>query len=123
MNPRVGYTLVLCGESRCATDVHDRAVAAMRRVVRSSRLGVLVVARCPVGRVACGLRPPGLMLVLQPTDARQRPIGPAVRVGPLLTDEDVAAVEAWVRDGRFDAELLPERLVSLHRMMRAYVRN
>jgi hypothetical protein len=95
----------------------------MRRVVRSSRLGVLVVARCPLGYLACGLRSPGQILVLQPCDARQRPIGPAVRLGPLLTDEDVTVAEAWVREGRFDPELLPERLVSLHRMMRSYVRN
>jgi hypothetical protein len=96
----------------------------MRRAVRSSRLGVLVVAPgCSIGHLACGLRSPGPVLVLQPSDAWQRPIGPAVRVGPLLTDKDVAVAEAWVRGARFDPDLLPERLVSVHRMMRAYVRN
>ena len=114
---------MFCGDSECATDVRDRALVAMRRAVRSSRLGVLVVARCPVGRLACGLRSPGSMLVVQPTDARQRPAGPAVRVGPVLTLEDVTAVEAWLREVRFDPELLPGRLVSLHRMMRAHAHN
>jgi hypothetical protein len=123
VSPPVGYALVLCGASRCVTELHDHALSAMRRVVRSSRLGVLVVARCPVGRLACGMCPPGPIVVVQPSDARQRPTAPAVRVGPLLTVEDVEIAEAWLREARFDPELLPERLVSLHRMMRAYVRN
>lgn len=94
------YTLVLCGASRCVSELHDHALSAMRRVVRSSKLGVLVVARCPVGRLACGMRPPGPIVVVQPSDARQRPTTPAVRVGPLLTVEDVEIAEAWLREAR-----------------------
>ena len=118
-----GYTLVICLARACGTEQTNRAAAALRECVRSSRHAVLIVSGCSLGAVGCRLRPPGPVVLVQPCDIHRRPIGPAIRVGPLRTDDDVAAVQAWIRTARFDLALLPPRLVTLHRATRAAMHN
>lgn len=61
--------------------------------------------------------------MVQPCDRHRQPVGCAVLVGPLLADADVAAVEAWLRSGRFDSMLLPAHLRTAHRAVHGAVRN
>ncbi|WP_219412708.1 hypothetical protein [Pseudonocardia nigra] len=119
-----GFTLLLCAGGRCRTEQYERAVAALREVVRTTALGVLVVSPgCVLGPFSCRLRAAGPVLVVQPCDARRRPTRSAVRAGPLCIDEDVAVVAAWLRAGRFDAALLPGRLQTARRTAAAAARN
>lgn len=118
-----GYTLVVCAAPACVTEQPNRATEALRDCVRSSRHGVLVVSGCSLGAVGCRLRPTGALILAQPCDVDRRPTGPAVRVGPLRSDDDVAAVQAWIRAARFDPALLPPHLVALHRTTRAAMHN
>jgi hypothetical protein len=55
------------------------------------------------------------VVLVQACDARRRPTGVAVRVGPLRTSADVGALTAWLRAGRLDPAGLPARLLDLHR--------
>lgn len=118
-----GYTLVICAASACRPEKPNRVAAALRECVQSSRHGVLIVSGCSVSAIGCRLRPAGLVVVVQPCDVHRRPTGLAVRVGPLRSDDDVAAVQAWIRHARFDPALLPPHLVMLHRTTRAAMYN
>jgi len=62
----------------------------LRDCVRDSRGGVLVVSGCAVGPLACRMRAPGPVALVQPCDANRDPVCPAVRVGPIRTDDDIA---------------------------------
>ncbi len=112
-----GYTLVLCSAPACDTAVEgpDRTTAAMSDCVRSSQHGVLVVSGCTLGSVACRLRPSGPLVLVQPCDVHRRPTGPAIRVGPLRTDDDLVTVQNWIQAGRLDPALLPAHLITVHR--------
>ena len=112
-----GYTLVLCSAPTCDTAVEgpDRVAAAMSDCVRSSRHGVLVVSGCTLGPVACRLRPPGPLVLVQPCDVHRRPTGPVIRVGPLRTGADLDTVRNWIQAGRLDPALLPSHLITVHR--------
>lgn len=118
-----GYTLVICAGPACGTAQPDRATAALRECVRSSQHGVLVLSGCSLGAVGCRFRPTGPLVVVQPCDVHRRPTGQAVRVGPIRTDDDLAAVQTWIRIARFDPALLPPHLVALHHTTRAAMHN
>lgn len=62
------------------------------------------------------------MPVVQPYDAERRPTACAIRIGPILSEAAVAAVEGWVRGARLDPRLLPAHLVQ-HRNTLASTRN
>jgi hypothetical protein len=81
--------------------------------------GVLVVAGCTLGAVVCRLRPPAPLVVVQPCDVQRRPIGPAVRVGPLRSRADVTELVLWLGRARFDVDALPDRLAVTHRAVGA----
>jgi hypothetical protein len=91
--------------------------------VRDSRGGVLVVSGCTVGSVVCRLREPGPVLLVQPCDANRDPICPAVRVGPIRSEDDIAEVRDWLRGGRLDPASLPAHLTALHRAAGAATSN
>lgn len=115
-----GFTAVVCGAAGC----DDGAVLdALRAVVRSSPQGVLVRSGCTLGPVACRLRVPGALVLVQPCDARGAPAGAAVRVGPLVTDHDRRTVARWLGGGPLDPTALPTHLTGLHRRTRAAARN
>ena len=118
-----GYTVVICAAPACSTEQSNGISAALRDCVRSSRHGVLVVSGCYLGAISCRLRPVGPLVLVKPCDAHRRPTGPVVCVGPLRSDDDVAAVQEWIRIARFDPALLPPHLVALHRTTRAAMHN
>jgi hypothetical protein len=120
---RGGFTAVLCTASRCG--VGDGATAAgplvdaLRATVRASRLGVLVSTGCLVGEGVCLRRPAAPIVLVQPCDEHRRPTSAALRIGPLRTVADVDVLEAWLRAGRLDPELLPVHLLDMHRRIAA----
>lgn len=116
-----GFTLVLCAAASCRPA--EPLFAELRESVRASRHGVLVVSGCLSGPVSCRLRPGGHVLLLQPCDADRRPRGPAVRIGPVRTEQDRRDVRSWIERGRFDPHLLPAHLVTEHRRVTAAAAN
>jgi hypothetical protein len=107
------YTVVACAAVPCRAEIADDLRAALRECVARSARGVLLVAGCTMGPTGCRLRLPGAVVVVQPCDAQRRPVGAAVRVGPVRTAEDVTAVRDWLSAARFDAAALPARLTAL----------
>lgn len=118
-----GYTAVLCGAPPCLEHAADEVAESVRRCVRRSWHGVLVRAGCTLGATACRLRPAGPLVLVQPCDAKQRPTGYAIRVGPLCTVADVRALSAWLLVGDLDPTRLPAHLVATHRTVRSAARN
>ena len=118
-----GSTIVLCTASGCCTPLHMPLLVALRDTVRASVHGILVTSGCLLGAVACRTRPSGPLLLVQPCGVDRQPVGCAVLIGPLQDDADVAAVGAWLRDGRFDPRLLPVRLRTVQRGLSAAARN
>ncbi|MHA6793470.1 hypothetical protein ACVGVM_08100 [Pseudonocardia bannensis] len=112
-----GFTVVACTADGCrATPAEtSRTGEMLREVVRASRHGVLVSTGCLLGATTCRLRPSAPLVLVQPCDADRRPTRPAVRIGPLRTAADVAALERWLRSGRYDPALLPAHLLDVHR--------
>jgi hypothetical protein len=117
------FTVVACAAVPCHGQQADELRAALQECVAGSPLGVLVVAGCTMGATGCRLRPAGPVLVVQPCDAERRPVGPAIRVGPVRTAQDVEAVRNWLGAARFDPAALPARLTVLHRATRTAARN
>jgi hypothetical protein len=109
-----GYTVVACAAVPCRGEPADALRAALRDCVAGSAMGVLVVAGCTMGPTGCRLRRPGPVVVVQPCDAERRPLGAAVRIGPVRSAGDVDAVRDWLRAARFDPAALPARLTALH---------
>jgi hypothetical protein len=113
------FTAVLCTAPGCGIDddgtVAGRLIDALRGAVRASRHGVLVTTGCLFGSAACGVRATAPVVLVQACDAERRPIGLAVRVGPLRTTADVDVLVSWLRAGRLDPAALPARLLDFHR--------
>ena len=118
-----GYTVLRCAAPECGSAMVTELLAVLRECVSSSRGGVLVSTDCTFGRLACRLRPSGPVLLVQPCDGERRPTRSAVRVGPLRTLDDVAAVQDWLRAGWINAAGLPARLTALDRDTRAAATN
>ncbi|WP_433274097.1 hypothetical protein ACQPZA_24390 [Pseudonocardia xinjiangensis] len=114
-----GFTAVLCTATGCGTGDEGTVAAplldVLRSAVRSSRHGVLVTTGCLFDGPACAMRATAPVVLVQACDARRRPTGVAVRVGPLRTSADVDALASWLRAGRLDPAELPARLLDLHR--------
>jgi hypothetical protein len=49
-------------------------------------------------------------MLVQPCDRDGRPNGTVIGIGPVLTDDDAAAVAEWLLDGSFDVTRLEPRL-------------
>lgn len=117
-----GFLVVLCGTARCGGPLQERATEVLGAAVRAASHSVLVRSGCTAGPVACRMRAPGPMVVVQPCDRRLRPAGPAVRIGPLRSDADLDALIDWLGADR-DPDRLPEHLAGTHRSMIAAGRN
>jgi hypothetical protein len=117
------YTMVACAAVPCRGAHADDLRAALRGCVAGSAHGVLVVAGCTMGPTGCRLRAPGPVLVVQPCDGERRPIGAAIRVGPVRTARDVEDVRDWLGAGRLDPGALPAHLTALHRWVATASRN
>ncbi|MHA6628705.1 hypothetical protein ACU61A_24970 [Pseudonocardia sichuanensis] len=118
-----GYTAVLCAAAPCRTETFGETTTTLRECVRTSRHGVLVTSGCTLGALSCRLRPPGPLLVVQPCDDERRPLGPAVRIGPVIRPDDISSIEGWIRGDRLDPTLLPSHLMGLHRRTRGAGQN
>jgi hypothetical protein len=101
---RSGFVAVRC--TACAA--HPALDETLREAVRGSRGGILVTTGCVAGG-GCG----GGFVVVQPCDDVQRPTRPALRIGPVHTTADLAAVANWLRAGRLDPRDLPAHLIGL----------
>ncbi|MEU6098767.1 hypothetical protein [Streptomyces sp. NPDC047079] len=100
------FTLAVCTSCQSATDqVRDE----LRRVVRDSAHGVMISTGCLREILDCAGRR-GLHAAVQPSAVDRRPTGAVVRLGPLVTAADGAAVGAWLRAGMPDDGTLPDRL-------------
>lgn len=112
-----GYTAVACVAPGCGLDddatVGSELVEALREVVRSSTLGVLVSGGCMLR--GCVQRPVAPVVVVQPCDAERSPTACAVAVGPLRTGADVEVFRAWLGAGDLDPRLLPPHLLDAAR--------
>jgi len=104
-----GYTAILCGAGPCHA---PQLAARLRDTVGAGRHGVLVISGCTVGGLACRVRAPGAMLVVQPCDTERRPTGRAIHVGP-IGPADVDAVTTWLAGAPLDPAALPARLTAL----------
>lgn len=122
-----GFTAFLCASSGCgvgdAGSTAARTLDTLRGAVGASRLGVLVSTGCLLGSSFCAARATSPVVLVQPCDAERRPTACAVLVGPLRTDEDVAAVAQWLVVGDLDPGLLAPHLVDVHRRLAAAARN
>ncbi|MFB4313979.1 hypothetical protein [Actinomadura sp. 21ATH] len=88
-------------------------MARLAAVTKQSRHGVLVRTGCLLDAPRCrsaGTHDSGTYLAVQPCDARRRPDGPAIRVGPILSRDDAEAVVSWLAEGELDAGALVPRL-------------
>ncbi|MFI9170172.1 hypothetical protein [Streptomyces lincolnensis] len=99
------FTLVTCASCDAPHEVMD----GLRHAVRGCAHGVLVSTGC-LSRVLHCRRDHGLYAAVQPCAVDRRPTGAVVRLGPLLTDADAAAVGVWLRAGMPDDGTLPDRL-------------
>lgn len=115
--PAHGVIVLLCKAGRCADGtIAEDLLAELGAYVSGTAHSVLISAPGCIRRPAdCQFRHPGTTLVVQPTDARQRPVGPAVPVGPVHTAADVRAVREWFDTGGGDPSLLPAHLRALQR--------
>jgi hypothetical protein len=101
---RTGFVAVHC--TACAA--HPALGETLREAVRGSRGGVLVRAGCLLG-AGCA----GGFVVVQPCDDASRPTRPALRIGPVRTTADLAALGNWLGAGRLDPRELPAHLLGL----------
>jgi hypothetical protein len=100
------FTLVVC--TACRDTADGQVVDALRRAVRDCPHGVMVATGCLDRFLHC--RPGrGAYAAVQACAADRRPTGAVVRLGPLVTEADAAAVGAWLRDGMPDDGTLPDR--------------
>ncbi|MER7837601.1 hypothetical protein ABTY98_17255 [Streptomyces sp. NPDC096040] len=102
------FTLVVCASCQAGT---DQVMDELRRVVRNSPQGVMISTGCLRKLLGCAGRR-GLHAAVQPCTADRRPTGAVVRLGPLVTAADAAAVGAWLRAGMPDDGTLPDRLLA-----------
>lgn len=110
---QTGYTAVLC--DTCDYDDALPVLDALGNSVRRSPHGVLVRTPCQLGQLWCRSRKKrqrtnGPILLVQPCDARRKPLGTVVAVGPIRTPEDLRAVTQWLESSPTSAEGLPARL-------------
>jgi hypothetical protein len=118
-----GYTLLICLAPGCNTAVSGRTREVLRECVRKSSGGVLVVTGCTLSPVVCRLRCSGPMILVQPCDGERQPTAPAIRIGPIRADPDIAAVQGWLSAADLRPELLPARLRRPHENARAAIAN
>jgi hypothetical protein len=105
------FNAVVCRSGPCA-GAAGGLLQQLRAATRRCPHGVLISGGCLLRAARC--RAPGhdsgAYLLVQPCDRDRRPRGIAIGVGPVLTDEDAAAVAEWLADGSLDAACLEPRL-------------
>ena len=110
---RTGFTVALC---QACGDPELPVLQHLRETIRRCPHGVLVSSSCLLGRLSCHTRtisgsPGGAIVVVQPCSSTSRePLGHAIRVGPLRTHADLAALARWLRQSRLTPGSLPPRL-------------
>jgi hypothetical protein len=94
-----GFTVVFCSRPECASGLPIRE--RLGAVVRQCPHGVLIGSPCPLGPAGCSVRDgradAGPVVVVQPcTGAERRPLGPALRLGPLCDEADLQQLCRWL---------------------------
>ncbi|MDP4509322.1 hypothetical protein [Nonomuraea turcica] len=108
------FTVAVCQADPCRP--HDPGFALLPQlaaIVRQRPQSVLVRTGCLLRAPRCqpgAAHDRGCYLVVQPCDARRRPSGAAIPIGPVLTRADAEAVAAWLADADLDADRLNPRL-------------
>lgn len=111
-----GFTAVVCHGSACGRRHGDAVVTGLRECVRRHPHGVLVSGGCLLGPLGChalstsGTRPAGSLLLVQPCSRDRNPVGPSLWIGPLATQDDIAAVCHWLDTGDLSTIALPAHL-------------
>jgi hypothetical protein len=110
------FTAAVCHGSACGREHGESVVAGLRDCIRRHPHGVLVSTGCLLGRLGCQAlgggtgRPAGALLIVQPCTVERRPAGLPIWVGPLSSEDEVAAVRHWLQTARLDSHLLPPGL-------------
>ncbi|WP_319448857.1 MULTISPECIES: hypothetical protein [unclassified Mycobacterium] len=97
----------------------------VRATVRRCDHGMLVLAECLLGKLACTSHrsAAGPVLILQPCAVDRRAAGPALWIGPITSDSDVVQVCGWIETGRWCLDNLPRHLHLMSRTARTAVTN
>lgn len=107
----VGFTVVVCDT---CDDEAPADLAVLRRTVRRTPHGMLVRARCALGRMWCHTRNSsgngGRAVLVQPCTTGRSPLGAAILIGPVRTADDLATVAQWLESTPMDATVLPPHL-------------
>lgn len=110
-----GFTVVLCDD--CEDDGELPILAVLRETIRRSSHGVLVRARCSLGRLWCHARktsgPAGRAVLVQPCTSSRTPLGTVILVGPVRTADDLAALARWLQSVPLTVTELPPRLCQI----------
>lgn len=110
---QTGFTVIVCDGCEGG---ELPLLAVLRDTIRRSPNAVLVRARCPLGRLWCHARKisapaeSGHLVLVQRCTSTRRPLGPVIPVGPVETDEDLAALTRWLETTSLSTEDLPSRL-------------
>lgn len=112
-----GFTVVFCEDCEdgdCEDNGELPILAVLRETIRRSPHGVLVRARCPLGRLWCHARrtsgPAGRAVLVQPCTVGRRPLGTVIVVGPVRTADDLTALARWLESVPLAVTGLPPRL-------------
>lgn len=107
-----GFNAVVCQSGPCVR-ASDSLLPELRAATRRSPHGVLISSGCVLRAARCRRAPShdsGAYLLVQPCDLDRRPLGTAIRIGPVLNGADAAAVADWLAGGSLDAACLESRL-------------
>ncbi|MGP4014783.1 hypothetical protein [Saccharopolyspora sp. 5N708] len=113
-----GFTVVLCDNCEHGGDLP--VLSNLREVIRRCPHGVLIRARCPLGRLWCHTRKTagpsaGHVVLVQPCTSTRRPVGAVIPVGPVRSTEDLAALARWLESTPLSPAELPRRLREIPR--------
>jgi hypothetical protein len=113
------FNAVVCRSGACSGTA-KQLLQWLRAATRRCPHGVLISADCLLRAPRCQApsHESGTYLLVQPCDRDRRPNGTVIGIGPVLTDDDAAAVAEWLLDGSFDVTRLEPRLRTGPRLLR-----
>jgi hypothetical protein len=105
------FNAVVCRSGACSGSARQ-LLQWLRAATRRCPQGVLVSADCLLRAPRCQApsQDSGTYLLVQPCDRDRWPNGTVIGIGPVLTDDDAAAVAEWLLHGSFDVVRLEPRL-------------
>ena len=106
------FNAVVCRSGPCGGTA-GQLLHRLRAAVGRCPHGVLISTSCMLRAARCRRgqdHESGAYLLVQPCSLDRRPLGIAIRVGPVLTDADAAAVADWLAGPSLDVTRLEPRL-------------